>query len=395
MNQWLLLNISIRKIIFLIMLLVFSNPSFSQISRSTNLTGDQKCLSYSDEDSRNRCMALLKRGSPVGDSYCRKLSNPDSVNACLATTNRQPAYCSSINSPKFRESCFKNLGAGGTNSLSGSGSGGANTLSGSASGGANTISGSGGSNTLSGSGRSNPFSGAGRINNLPAAPSQHQDQKSVIFLKKKYIYANRSNDHAAYINHNDYLKFSADVSSRYRKIELLTIMDNVNRYASDMGRPRLYGSYLGDYEYDCEKNKFRITKLNMFGGKDGSSPFNEKDVGTDEWSTISSTTQIGGVGLLICSKYDARASQIQSESPHVGAGVQKVKSTTENLGNSISCASIKGAEMVCDWDFNAFGKPRIKSQQSKTACVEGKTYFLDYSNNSIVVKSGCRAIFGN
>ncbi len=346
MNQRLFSGVTIKKYTLLILLCSFPLYLLAQTSRSTNLTGEQKCFSYSNQDAKNACMAALNRGTPVGNQHCLKLSDSDSVNSCLARSNRQPAYCGSIKSPKLKESCYKNLGAGGTNTLSG-------------------------------------------------MPENVQEQGGVTFLNKKYVYADRTRDHVAYINIDDIVRYSTDTSSRYRKYELLTIMDNVNKYALDFGKPRLFGSMLFEQENDCAKDKYRVLKANMFGGRDGSSPFNEKNTSDLEWDDIPLPTQIGVVHLIICGKYDAKASHSQNEPLHIDVRSQQANSSGESSGNTVTCASIKGAEASCDWDFKAHGKPVIKSQQSKTACIEGKTYFLDSSNNSIIVKSGCRAIFGN
>ena len=70
--------------------------SFNSIANESN------CYSIQNQDSKNYCLATVKRQ----ESYCYSIHEQDSKNLCLAQVKNQKSYCYSIRSQDIKNQCL-------------------------------------------------------------------------------------------------------------------------------------------------------------------------------------------------------------------------------------------------------------------------------------------------
>jgi hypothetical protein len=305
-----------------------------------------KCWSMQHGDSKNTCLAGVSQDQNVKMTYCGNVKNNDIKNSCLARNLREPSYCSNISDQKLRESCQKSLGVSGTNTMSGY-----------------------------------------------AEPAN----KSINFSGKKYAFIDRTRDHNAYINFNDIYKYAKDSSTQIRVLDVVTIFDG-SRSANHMGQIQTFRALKTNYYIDCKNSTFSLKtsesnsyadtsglrKLPNYGGPDA---FDIK---------IPEMSQAWVLKIYACSNYNANnQSQRNSSSISSTNSVSNSSDASPKNSNRVTCSSIKRAEARCDWNFKMYGNPRILNQLSSTECKEGWSYELDPDSNQILVRNGCRAVFGN
>ena len=74
---------------------------FTLIS-SNGTANESNCYSIQNQDSKNYCLATVRRQ----ESYCYSIQEQDSKNVCLAQVINKKSYCYSIRSQDIKNQCL-------------------------------------------------------------------------------------------------------------------------------------------------------------------------------------------------------------------------------------------------------------------------------------------------